>query len=76
MRWAEESRGAYKVVVGKPKRGGLLGRPRHGWEENNKLDFQKVGGGVDWIDLAKDRGRRPALMNTLPGFHTVRRVSL
>jgi len=38
-----EARGAYKVVVGKRKRGRLLGRPRHGWEENNNLDFQEVG---------------------------------
>jgi hypothetical protein len=38
--------------------------------------FKKWDGGVDWIDLVENRGRRPALMNTLPGFHKVRRVSL
>jgi hypothetical protein len=38
--------------------------------------FKKWEGGVDWIVLAEDRGRRRALMNTLPGFHKVRRVSL
>jgi hypothetical protein len=44
MRWAGEERVAYRVVVGNRKRRRLLGRPRHGWEENNKLDFQEVGG--------------------------------
>jgi len=38
--------------------------------------FKKWEGDVDWIDLAEDRGRRWALMNALPGFHKVRRVSL
>jgi len=76
MRWAGEERGAYKVVVVKPRRGRLVGRPRHGWEENNKLTFQEVGGGVDWIDLAEDRDRWLALMNAFPGFQKVRRVSL
>ena len=33
-----------------------LGRPRHRWEDNIKMDLQEVGrGGVDWIDLAQDR---------------------
>ena len=32
-------------VVGKHKRGRLLVRPRHGWEEHNKLDFEEVGWG-------------------------------
>lgn len=32
-------------------------------------------GAVDWVDLAEDRGRRRALMNALPGFHKVRKVS-
>jgi hypothetical protein len=29
-----------------------LGRPRHGWEGNIKMDLQEVGCGcMDWIDL-------------------------
>jgi hypothetical protein len=35
-----------------------LGRPKHRWDDNIKIDFQDVvWGGMDWIDLAKDRDR-------------------
>jgi len=31
-----------------------LGRPRHRWEDNIKVDLQEVGcGGIDWIELAQ-----------------------
>jgi hypothetical protein len=40
-----------------------LGRPRHRWEDNIKMDLQKVGGGgMDWIELAQDRDRWWALV--------------
>ena len=40
-----------------------LGRPRHKWDDNIKMDLQDVvWGGMDWIDLAEDRGRtRPVV---------------
>ena len=46
-------------LVGKPKRKGTLGRPRHRWEDNIRMDLKEVGwsGGMDWIDLAEDRDR-------------------
>jgi len=48
-----ESRGLYRVLVGKPEVKRPLGRPRHRWEDNIKMDLQKVGcEGMDWIDLA------------------------
>jgi len=35
-----------------------LGRPRHRWEDNIKMDLQEVGcGGLDWIKLAQDKDR-------------------
>ena len=35
-----------------------LGRPRHGWEDNIKMDPQEMRwGGIDWIDLVQDRYR-------------------
>jgi hypothetical protein len=40
-----------------------LGRPRHRWKDNIKMDRQEVGWGMDWIDLAKDRDRWLALVD-------------
>jgi len=43
-----------------------LGRPRHRWEDNIKMDLQEVGcGGMDWIELAQDRDRWQALVNAV-----------
>jgi hypothetical protein len=54
----EERRVAYRVLVGKPEGRNPLGRPRHRWEDNIKMDLQEVGcGGMDRIDLAQERGR-------------------
>jgi hypothetical protein len=53
-----ESRGAYKVLVGKPEGRRPLGRPRRRWEDNIKMFLREVGvRGMDWIDLAQDRDR-------------------
>ena len=78
MRWAgcvvcvvymEERRGVYRVVVGKPEGNRPLGRPRHRWEDNIKMNLQEVGcGGMDWIDLAQDRDRRFALVSAVVNF--------
>jgi hypothetical protein len=45
-----ERRGACRVLVGKPKGERPLGRPRHGWEDNIKMDLQEVGWGT-WTGL-------------------------
>jgi len=60
-----EGRGVHRVLVGKPEGKRPLGRPRHRWEENIKMDIREVGGGGDWMDLAQDRGRWRALVNTV-----------
>ena len=53
-------------MVGKREGEIPLGRPRHRWEDNMKMDLQEVGRvGVDWIDLAQDRDRWRALVNAL-----------
>jgi hypothetical protein len=40
--------------------------PRRRWDDNIKMDLQKVGwGGMDWIDLAQDRARWRALVNAV-----------
>jgi hypothetical protein len=49
-------RGVYRVLVRKPDRRRPLGRPRHRWVENIRMDLQEVGCGyMDWIGLAQDR---------------------
>ena len=48
----------YRVLVGKLEGKRPLGRPRHRWEENIKMDLQEVGcGDMDWIELARDKKR-------------------
>jgi len=43
-----ERRGVYRVLVGKLKGRIPLGRPRRRWDDNIKMDLQKVGcGDVD-----------------------------
>ena len=43
-----------------------LGRPRHRWEVNIKMDLQEVGcEGMDWIDVARHRDRWRALVNAV-----------
>jgi len=45
--------GSYiEVLVGRPERRRPLGRHVHKWEYSNKTNFQEVGRGMDWIDLA------------------------
>jgi hypothetical protein len=72
MRWAEhvartgERRVACRVLVGKPEGKKPLGKPRHSWEANIKMDLQEVGcGGMDWIELAKDRDSWRELVNAV-----------
>jgi hypothetical protein len=35
--------GMYRVLVGKLEEKRSLVRPRHRWEDNNKMDHQEVG---------------------------------
>ena len=72
MRWAghaarvREKRGVYRVLVGKPEGRRPFGRPRHRWEDNNKIDLQEVGcEGIDWIELAQVRDGWQALVNAV-----------
>jgi hypothetical protein len=41
-----EDRAVQRVLVRKPEGKRLLGRPRRRWEDNIKMDLQKVGGVV------------------------------
>jgi hypothetical protein len=72
MGWAghvarmEEGRGVYMVLVGRPERKRPLGKPRRRWVDNIKLDIREAGiDGVNWIQLAQDRVRWRAFVNTV-----------
>jgi len=59
-------RGVYRVLMRKHERKRPLGRPKHRWKDNIKMDLQEMGlGGMDWIELAQDRGRWRALVNAV-----------
>ena len=68
MRWVRHvarmgRRGAFRVLVGKPKGRRPLGRTRRRWEDNIKMDGREVGWeGMGWIALASNRDRWRALV--------------
>jgi hypothetical protein len=58
IRWAGhaacigEMRNAYNILSGKPEGNRPLGRPRHRWEDNIRMDLKEIGWeGVNWIHL-------------------------
>ena len=52
----EQSRNAYRVLVGKPEGKRSLGRPKCRWEDNIKMELRDVGCVLeDWIAPAEDR---------------------
>ena len=58
MAHMREGRGVHRVLVGQLEGERPLGRPRHRWEDNIKMDLQEVGGACgDWMELAQDRDR-------------------
>jgi hypothetical protein len=72
MRWAGhvvrmgERKGVCRVSVGKPEGKRPLGRHRRKWEDYIKMDIQEVGcGGMDLTELAQDRDRWRAFVNTV-----------
>jgi hypothetical protein len=72
MRWAGhvarmgEERGVYRVLLGKPEGKRPLGRPRHRWADNIRMNLQEVGCGyMDWIWLAQVRDRWLTLVNAV-----------
>jgi hypothetical protein len=53
--------------VGKPERRRPLGNPRRRLEDNIKMELREVGWrrSMDWIDVAEDRDRWRAVVNTV-----------
>jgi hypothetical protein len=61
-----ESRGVYRVLVGKPEGKRQLVRPRRRWEDKTKMDIQEAEfWGMNWIDVGQDRDTWQALVNAV-----------
>jgi len=72
MRWAGyvarvgETRGVYRVLVGKSEGKRQLWTSMRRWEDNIKRDLQEVGcRGMEWIELAQDGDRWRPLVNAV-----------
>jgi hypothetical protein len=54
------------VLSGSPECNRPLGRPRHRWEDNIRMDPKKMGtDGANWIQLAQDRVQWHAFVNVV-----------
>ena len=54
-----DRRGIYRVLVRKSEGKRPLGRPRHGWKDDIKMDLQEVGRewtGLNWLRIWTDDG--------------------
>jgi hypothetical protein len=53
-----EKREMYKVLVGNPEGKRPLGIPSFRWENEKGMDLRETGcGNVEWIQMARNRGR-------------------
>jgi hypothetical protein len=66
-----EERKMYRVLVENCDGKRPLGRPRHRWEDGIRMDLIEIGLGVEWIQLAQDRGRWRALVNTVMNLRVI-----
>jgi hypothetical protein len=59
-----EKMNTYRLLVGKLEGKRLLGRSRHRWVDNIRMDLLELGCGyVDWIGLVQDRNWWRGLLN-------------
>ena len=63
----------YRVLVGKPEGKRQMGRPRHRWVDNIRMDLQEVGCGyMDSIGPAQDRDSWRTLMGAVMNLGSVK----
>ena len=59
-----EGRSTFKILTGKPTGKRPLGKPRHRWEDNIRMDLEEKGiNAGNWVDSAQDRNYWRALVN-------------
>ena len=70
MRWTghvarmEATKSSFKILTDKFTRKRLLGRPRHRWEENNRMRLKEMDVNTrNWIDSIQDIDYWEALVN-------------
>jgi len=51
-----EGRRVYRVVVGRSEGKRPLGRPRHRWEDEIKMDLRELGIGFGWLRIGSSVG--------------------
>jgi hypothetical protein len=62
----QDTRNAYKDLVGKPQGKRPLGRSNHRWKDNINMYFRKTEWkGMAWFHLTQDRDQWWALVNTV-----------
>jgi hypothetical protein len=67
-----EGRNIYEVLVGKPERKRILGRPRLRWDYGMKMDLREISlEGVEWIYLPEDRDRWRAVVNAVTNLRVL-----
>ena len=65
----EEGRSAFKILIDKSTGKRPLGRPRRRWEDNIRMDLEKIGIiAGNWVDSAQDRNYWRALVNAALNF--------
>jgi hypothetical protein len=61
-----EKKNVCRILVGNTKGKIPLGRPRHRYVDNIKMDLREIGwDAMDWINLAQDRDGWRALVNAV-----------
>jgi hypothetical protein len=59
-------RNAYRILVRNPERNIPLGISRRSWTDNIKMNLRETSwDDMDWTDLAEDKERWRALVNTV-----------
>jgi hypothetical protein len=59
-------RKVYNILGRRPEDKRTVGRRRHRWQDNVKMNLGKIGWeDVDWMHLTQDRDKRRATVNTI-----------
>jgi hypothetical protein len=61
-----QTRNVYNILVGIPEVKRPLGRPKHRWKYNIRINLTEIGWvSLDWMHLAEDRDQWCAPVNTV-----------